>query len=203
MPFAKLDDVELYYEEAGDGYPIVLGHGGFSDITEWDLLVEALAQNYRVIRYDRRGCGRSRPKDVSQLAELWVEDMRQFMLSLGLEQVYIAGVSYGGMLLIEFLLKYQSMCKAAVIVSATARGSERTSPGSMYFPNRLSELSAIKVPTLVVQATDDTVFPPEHGEEMVQRIPNAELVVLDGGHTINNERPQEFNRAMLEFLGRV
>ena len=82
-------------------------------------------------------------------------------------------------------------------------GREKTSPGSMYFPNRLSELSTIEVPTLVVQATDDNVFPPEHGEEMVQRIPNAELVVLEGGHTINNERPQEFNRAMMEFLGRV
>ena len=203
MPFAKLDQVELYYEEAGDGYPIVLGHGGFSDITEWDPQVEALSQRYRVIRYDRRGCGRSRPRDVPQLAELWVEDLRQFMLSLELEQAYIGGVSYGGMLLIGFLLKYQGMCKAAVIVSATARGREKTSPGSMYFPNRLSELSTIEVPTLVVQATDDNVFPPEHGEDMVQRMPNAELVVLEGGHTINNQRPVEFNRAMLEFLGRV
>jgi pimeloyl-ACP methyl ester carboxylesterase len=203
VPFAKLDQVELFYEEAGEGYPIVLGHGGFSDITEWDPQLEALSQHYRVIRYDRRGCGRSRPKDVPQLAELWVEDMKQFMLSLELEQAYIGGVSYGGMLLIEFLLKYPGMCKAAVIVSATARGREKTSPGSMYFPNRLSEISTIEVPTLVVQATDDHVFPTEHGEDMVQRMPQAELVVLEGGHTINNQRPVEFNRAMLEFLGRV
>ncbi len=203
MPFAKLDEIELYYEEAGDGYPIVLGHGGFSDITEWDPQVKALAERYRVIRYDRRGCGRSRPNDVPQLAELWVEDLRQFMLSLGLEQAYIGGVSYGGMLLIEFLLKYPGMCKAAVIVSATARGREKTAPGSMYFPNRLGELSAIEVPALVVQATDDHVFPPEHGEDMAQRMPKGELVVLEGGHTINNQRPVEFNRAMLEFLGRV
>ena len=203
MPFAKLDDVELYYEETGDGYPILLGHGGFSDITEWDPQVDALSQSYRVIRYDRRGCGRSIPRDVPQLAELWVEDMRQLMDSLGLEQAYLGGVSYGGMLLIEFLLKYQSMCKAAVIVSATARGREGSGPGSVYFPERLDELSSITVPTLVVQATNDNVFPPEHGEDMLQRMPNAELVVLHGGHTINNERPVEFNRAMLEFLGRV
>jgi pimeloyl-ACP methyl ester carboxylesterase len=107
------------------------------------------------------------------------------------------------MLLIEFLLKYQGMCKAAVVVSATARGREKTSPTSMHFPNRLSELTSIAVPTLVVQATDDDVFPPEHGEDMVQRMPNAELVLLDGGHTINNQRSEEFNRAMLDFLGRV
>ena len=33
-------------------------------------------------------------------------------------------------------------------------------------------------------------------------MPNAELVVLEGGHTINNLNPSEFNLAMLEFLER-
>ncbi len=203
MPFAKLNEVELYYEEAGGGYPILLGHGGFSDVTEWDPQVGALSQSYRTIRYDRRGCGRSQPKDVPQMADLWVEDMKQLMDSLGLEQAYLGGVSYGGMLLIEFLCKYPNMCRAAVIVSATARGRDGSRPGSVYFPNRLESLSAITVPTLVVQATNDNTFPPEHGEEIAGTMPNAELVTLSGGHTINNERPEEFNRAMLEFLARV
>ena len=203
MPYAKLKDVELYYEETGDGYPILLGHGGFSDVTEWDPQVDALSRQYRVIRYDRRGCGRSTPVDVPQRSELWVEDMKQLMDSLGLEQAYLGGVSYGGMLLIEFLMRYQSMCRAALIVSATARGREGDRPGSVYFPRRLGELSAITVPALVVQATDDHIFPPEHGEEMAAEMPNAELVVLEGGHTINNEQPDEFNRVALEFLARV
>ena len=203
MPFAKLKEVELYYEEAGGGYPILLGHGGFSDVTEWDPQVGALSQSYRTIRYDRRGCGRSQPKDVPQMSDLWVEDMKQLMDSLGLEQAYLGGVSYGGMLLIEFLCKYPNMCRAAVIVSATARGRDGSRPGSVYFPNRLESLSAITAPTLVVQATNDSAFPPEHGEEIANAMPNAELVTLEGGHTINNERPEEFNRAMLEFLARV
>ena len=203
MPFAKLKEVELYYEEAGDGYPILLGHGGFSDVTEWDPQVGDLSQRYRTIRYDRRGCGRSQPKDVPQMADLWVEDMKQLMDSLGLEQAYLGGVSYGGMLLIEFLCKYPDMCRAAVIVSATARGRDGSRPGSVYFPNRLESLSAINAPTLVVQATNDNTFPPEHGEEIANAMPNAELVTLEGGHTINNELPEEFNRAMLEFLARV
>ena len=84
MPYAKLDEIELYYEEAGEGYPIVLGHGGFSDITEWDPQVEALSKRFRVIRYDRRGCGRSRPRDVPQLAELWVEDLQAVHAEPGL-----------------------------------------------------------------------------------------------------------------------
>ncbi len=203
MPFAKLKDVELYYEDTGEGYPILLGHGGFSDVTEWDPQVDALSRQYRVIRYDRRGCGRSTPVDVPQRSELWVEDMKQLMDSLGLEQAYLGGVSYGGMLLIEFLIRYQSMCRAALLVSATARGRDGSGPGSVYFPRRLGELSAITVPALVVQATNDHIFPPEHGEEMAAEMPNAELVVLEGGHTINNEQPDEFNRVALEFLTRT
>ena len=203
MPFAKLKDVELYYEDTGEGYPILLGHGGFSDVTEWDPQVDALSRQYRVVRYDRRGCGRSTPVDVPQRSELWVEDMKQLMDSLGLEQAYLGGVSYGGMLLIEFLMRYQSMCRAALLVSATARGRDGSGPGSVYFPRRLGELSAITVPALVVQATNDHIFPPEHGEEMAAEMPNAELVVLEGGHTINNEQPDEFNRVALEFLTRV
>ena len=54
----------------------------------------------------------------------------------------------------------------------------------------------------MIQATNDATFPPEHGKEMASRMPNAELVVLEGGHTINNQNPHEFNRAMLEFLER-
>lgn len=203
MPYAKLKDVELYYEETGDGYPILLGHGGFSDVTEWDPQVDALSRHYRVIRYDRRGCGRSSPVDVPQRSYLWVEDMKQLMDSLGLEQAYLGGVSYGGMLLIEFLMRYQSMCRAALIVSATARGRDGDRPGSVHFPRRIGELSAITVPALVVQATDDHIFPPEHGEEMAAEMPNAELVVLEGGHTINNEQPDEFNRVALDFLART
>lgn len=203
MPFANTGNLSLYYDEIGKGYPIVLSHGGFSDITEWDPQRDALGQHYRVIRYDRRGCGLSVPKDVPQLADLWVEDLKQFMSSLGLEKACIGGVSYGGMLLIEFLIKYQSMCKAAIIVSATGRGMQKTSPNGMDFPNRLNELSTITVPTLVVQATDDHIFPPEHGEEISKNIPGSELVILNGGHTINNDCYSAFNKAMLDFLGRV
>ena len=43
----------------------------------------------------------------------------------------------------------------------------------------------------------------EHGEEMVARMPLSELVVLEGGHTINNQNPTEFNRVLLEFLDKV
>jgi pimeloyl-ACP methyl ester carboxylesterase len=55
--YVDLDDGKLYYEMAGDGDILVLGHAGFVDSRMWD----AFTQRYRVIRYDMRGFGKSDP----------------------------------------------------------------------------------------------------------------------------------------------
>jgi pimeloyl-ACP methyl ester carboxylesterase len=49
----------LYYEVAGSGDPVVLIHGGFGDRRMWDDQFDVLARDYRVLRYDHRGFGRS------------------------------------------------------------------------------------------------------------------------------------------------
>jgi len=49
-------------------------------------------------------------------------------------------------------------------------------------------------------ATQDEVFAPAHGEAIAAAMPNARLVVLEGGHTINNLNAPEFNRVLLEWL---
>jgi pimeloyl-ACP methyl ester carboxylesterase len=57
--FAEVAGTRLYYEIAGEGYPLVLMHGGIMDNTMWDDQFEAFAQRYGVMRYDLRGFGQS------------------------------------------------------------------------------------------------------------------------------------------------
>ena len=65
------------------------------------------------------------------------------------------------------------------------------------------DIGTIAVPTLLVFGEDDRLTPPSHGELMLGRIPNAELVVVEtAGHLVNIEQPGPFNSALLEFLGR-
>ncbi|MFQ5875906.1 MAG: alpha/beta fold hydrolase, partial [Dehalococcoidia bacterium] len=173
---------------------------GWSDITEWDPQVGPLSEKCRVIRYDRRGCGRSEPKDVTQSPDLWVEDLLHFMDALNLDSAVIGGVSFGGMLLMEFLLKHPQRVKGAIIVSATAGGYEGSPGYEVPFPNRLTELKKVRVPALVIQADGDDIFPPSHGEAIAGAIPNAQLVVLKGGHTVNIDNPEAFNQALLSWL---
>lgn len=67
--------------------------------------------------------------------------------------------------------------------------------------NTLRRLKHIKAPTLVIWGRDDKVNALEMGEETAKGIPGAKLLVLDDtGHGVPNERPDEFNKAVLDFL---
>jgi pimeloyl-ACP methyl ester carboxylesterase len=63
-------------------------------------------------------------------------------------------------------------------------------------------LEEIGVPTLVIAGAEERTFPLAWVEDLAQRIRGARLVTIPGAaHLCNMERPREFNRAVLDFLG--
>ena len=63
------------------------------------------------------------------------------------------------------------------------------------------ELPAIKSRTLVISGDDDAIVPVQNSRNLAARIPNAQLRIINGGsHLFFIERPQEFNRIIMEFL---
>jgi 3-oxoadipate enol-lactonase len=69
--------------------------------------------------------------------------------------------------------------------------------------DRAAPLERLRMPTLVVTSDEDRLYPPALAREMARRIPGAELVEIAGaGHITNIERPEAFNRAVLDFLAR-
>ena len=200
MPFAQIPGLQLYYEEEGHGTPVILAHGGFEDISAYDPQVEAISKNYRLIRYDRRGCGRSEPNGLPNAPDLWVEDHRAFMEALGLDSAIIGGVSFGGMLTIELMVRYPHLLKGAIIVSATAGGYKGLPGYDVPFPKRLEELQRVQVPALVIHGTEDAIFPVADAEATAGALPTAELVLLKGGHQINQDNPEGFNKTVLDWL---
>jgi 3-oxoadipate enol-lactonase len=69
--------------------------------------------------------------------------------------------------------------------------------------NRVADLPNIKVPTLLVFGSDDKLTTPELGRRMQAQIKGSSLVVIeDAGHLCNIEKPEVFNRAVLEFLAK-
>lgn len=89
-------------------------------------------------------------------------------------------------------------------VESLARTSRRTYIGSMRALARVDlrdHLGAIRCPTLVVAGAGDRTVPLAAKELLAARIPGARLVVIpDSRHATNIDRPDAFNRAVLEFL---
>jgi len=68
--------------------------------------------------------------------------------------------------------------------------------------NVIDRLGELRMPTLVVTGSEDTTIPPAAQEEMARRIPNARHTIIEGGgHAVIAEKPDAFNRILLEFLG--
>ena len=112
---AKVRDLELYYEEQGEGPPILLVAGIPAIASDWGPLVERLAPRRRVIAYDNRGSGRSTvtpgPYTTAQLAE----DAVTLLDHLGIERSDVFGMSLGGMIAQEMALRHPERVRRLVL----------------------------------------------------------------------------------------
>ncbi len=104
MPTFRNGDVELYYEEEGEGFPILLiAPGGMrSTISFWDSampwdLVEQLRARYRVITMDQRNAGQSSaPILASDGWQTYTADQLGLLDHLGIDRFHVAGMCIGG-----------------------------------------------------------------------------------------------------------
>jgi len=204
MPHAEVNGARLYYEEEGEGFPLVLSHGGFTDTSMWAPNVRPLARRWRVITWDRRGCGRSSDPGEGHSWELWRDDLAGLLDSLGIERAFVGGNSYGALTSLELALARPELVKALVLESGTADGIAGAGPELVEFPPRFADLHRISVPTLVIQGEFDPFWGPPVGERLQQGIAGAELVIAPGAaHVPHLEDPALFNRSVEEFLSRI
>jgi len=74
-----------------------------SDSQSWQPIVEELSQQYRVIIFDNRGSGRTKPQDIEMSIEDMVDDCISLIKHLDLSSVYLLGHSMGGDKYIVFI----------------------------------------------------------------------------------------------------
>lgn len=90
------------------------------------------------------------------------------------------------------------------IARQPAEAIARASLGMAERPDSRPDLPRIDVPTTVVVGSEDALTPPAMSEEMAERIPDAELIVLEGaGHLSNLEEPEGFLEAVRSLLRRT
>ncbi len=119
MPYVDAAGAKLYFEEHGQGYPIIFVHEFGSDSREWEDQVRYLSRGYRCIAYNARGYP---PSDVPEESALYswefsVDDIAAVMRGLAIERAHVVGSSMGGYAALQFGLRYPE--KASAIVAAS------------------------------------------------------------------------------------
>ena len=255
MPKININGVGLYYEEHGQGYPVIFLHGFSSTHQTWLSQVPDLSKEVRFITYDARGHGLSdSPENAEDYsADIVVEDLFQLLEQLGIEQAVVGGLSMGGYESLRFYLTHPDKVKALIIMDTgpgyknpkareawneerearakelETRGIEvlleegmtetrkaillKQNPIGLAHMSRrvvaqhdswvIENLSEIKVPTLLLVGESDTPFMPA-AQYMAKKIPDSELIIIPkAGHSANVDNPEAFNRAVLDFLGKL
>jgi len=123
--YAEVDGGRLYYETNGKGPALVLIHAGFLDNRMWDTQFELFSENYRVIRYDVRGFGKS---DVARTKFSDYKDLRGILDHIGAKTASLIGVSNGGRIASDFAVEYPSMVDHLVLVSPGMSGYKPAGP---------------------------------------------------------------------------
>ncbi len=122
MPYAKVNDLEIYYELHGpEGAELlVLFNGAFGVVgkdSDWSSQLERLAQEYRVLAFEHRGHGRTHNPvgKFTDYAEL-AEDAVGLLRSLNISKAILAGFSDGGITLLELARRHPEMIVNMVVV---------------------------------------------------------------------------------------
>lgn len=124
---------QIYYEARGRGPAVVLVHGGFGDHRMWDDQFAALSRDFRVVRYDHRGFGRS-PAPSGPYSP--AGDLLRLLDHLGIERAHLVGNSVGGAYVLDFALLHPTRTDRVVVVSSGANGYP-------YTPEDLQGIAAV------------------------------------------------------------
>ena len=132
MPYAKVNGINLYYEDYGRGPTVILTPGGRVDREGLRPLAALLSGQCRVILHDRRNCGRSEVSIHGELSEQhhWAEEMAELLLQLDAAPAYAVGGSAGSRTSLTLAVRRPEVVKGVFVweVSGGPRSAAATAP---------------------------------------------------------------------------
>jgi len=125
--FVVVSDRHIHYVEAGQGEPILLIPGAFSTYRDWNRIIPALSEGYRVLAIDYLGVGDSdKPRSASGYTiEAQADLIVRMMEILHLSKVDIVGVSYGGGIALNIAARYPDRVGKIVCIEGNGLKNEK------------------------------------------------------------------------------
>ena len=131
MPKAQVNDINIYYEVHGEGEPLLLIHGLASRGNGFKFQIPALSGRFRTIIFDNRGVGETdQPEEPYSIAQM-ADDALGLLDALGVESASVFGVSMGGMIAQELVLRRPQRVKKLAL-GCTHSGIKHCAPSPQW-----------------------------------------------------------------------
>ena len=142
MSYAETNGISLYYEEHGTGDPLVLLHGGFGSLENFDGVREALSAGRRLVLVDLQGHGRTPDADRPLRIETLADDVAGLIEQLG-GTADVLGYSFGGEVALRLAIQHPERVRNLVVVSVAAKRDGNFPEGVALFDQMTPEFAGI------------------------------------------------------------
>jgi 3-oxoadipate enol-lactonase len=130
MPFIKAGDIDIYYERAGAGPRLLFISGSGADLRMKPNQMDGpFPRSFDTLSYDQRGLGQTSKPDAPYSMTQYADDAAALMDAIGWTSARVIGVSFGGMVAQEFVLRHPHKVERLVL-ACTSPGGE----GGASFP---------------------------------------------------------------------
>jgi 3-oxoadipate enol-lactonase len=151
MPHAKVGDIEIYYERAGAGPPLLFISGTGGDLRNKPGVFDGpLAGSFDLLAYDQRGLGRTEKPDVPYSMTGYADDAAGLMDAVGWDQALVMGVSFGGMVAQELVLRHPAKVRRLVLACTSPGGAG----GASYPFHEIGDMDRLERSRLLIPIAD-------------------------------------------------
>ncbi|RIK84533.1 MAG: alpha/beta hydrolase [Planctomycetota bacterium] len=161
MPTVSTNGITLYYEEQGDGPPLVCIMGITAPGSVWQLHVEDWSERFRCITPDNRGVGRSDMPLGPYTSEMMADDYAGLMDALGIVAARVIGCSMGAAIAQQLALRYPPKVRSLVLMCPWARCDRY----AMAIFEHLRHIKARLTPTEFVNYLQLLIFTKRHWDD--------------------------------------
>lgn len=156
MPHQIINGIKIYYEERGQGEPLILINGLAFPMDLWFQQIEDLSGDFRVIALDNRGIGRSDKPDEAYSIALMASDAVGLIRALGIEKAHITGLSMGGFIAQEIALSHPDIVNRLIFIATSMGGPRSQELGKPFWDKVAAAING--KPAAEVYRTDLTLM---------------------------------------------
>jgi 3-oxoadipate enol-lactonase len=192
MPTASFGDISLCYERQGEGPPLLFISGTGGDLRRQpNVFAGPAPKAFDLLAYDQRGLGRSSKPDRPYSMADYADDAARLLDAVGWDRVPVLGVSFGGMVAQELVLRHPRRVDRLVLACTSPGGAG----GASYPFHQIQDLTGEALACFMTPVSDirhDQAWMDAHPDQMAMIIAASEDPFADEpGHAMGARRQLE------------